>query len=179
MQLQEKDRILVKGLPQRNSSEENEQVEVSYVKTYIEQIKRPLSKFNCVGNDVHVSIFEGLSLINYIEARRYVCCKRHTQPCILCSAMLEVAQKIVEEGYMKLKVAFEAISANITYTASHAHRKLLQMPLASLGISERSQGNYCIFLVKKHSSVHYNIFKSLLSRGSWFVKYQGKIYLWF
>ena len=132
------------------------------MKTYTEQIKRLLSKFNRVSNDVHVSIFEGLTLINYIEARRYVCCKRHAQPCSLCFAMLKVAQKIIEDGYMKLKVAFEIVSPNVTYTALHARRKLLQMFLATLGISERSKGNYCVFLAEKNSSVHYNIFKSLL-----------------
>ena len=64
---------------------------------------------------------------------------------------------------MKLKVAFQTVSPNITYTALHSRRKLLQMPLATLAIGERSQGNYCIFLLEKHSSVHYNIFKSLLN----------------
>ena len=134
------------------------------MKTYIEQITRPLSRFNCVDNDVHVSIFEGLSLINYVKARRFVCYERHDQPCVLCSAMLEVAPKIIEEGCMKLKTAFEIVSPNVTYTALHARRKLLQMPLAALGIGERSQGNYSIFLVEKNSSVHYNVFKSLLNK---------------
>ena len=147
----------------KRSEEEKDYVDFNYVKTYTEQIKRPLSKFNRVSNDVHVSIFEGLTLIDYIEARRYVCCKRHAQPCSLCFAMLKVAQKVIEDGYMKLKVAFEIVSPNVTYTALHACRKLLQMPLATLGIGERSKGNYCVFLVEKNSSVHYNIFKSLLN----------------
>ena len=133
------------------------------MKTYTEQIKRPLSKFNCVSNDVHVSIFEGLTLFNYIEARRYVCCKRHAQPCSVCFNMLKVPQKIIADGYMKLKVAFKMVSPNVTYTSLHARRKLLQMLLASLGIGERSKGNYRVFLVEKNSSVHYNIFKSLLN----------------
>ena len=144
-------------------SEEKDYVDVNYVKTYTEQIKRSLSKFNRVSNDVHVSIFEGLTLINYIEARWYVCCKRHVQPCSLWFGMLKVAQKIIEDGYMKLKVAFEIVSPNVTYTVLHARRKLLQMPLATLGIGERSKGNYCVFLVENNSSVHFNIFKSLLN----------------
>jgi hypothetical protein len=76
--------------------------------------------------------------------------------------MLQVKEKILE-GYMKLKVAFETVSPNVTYTALHTRGKLLQMPLATLGIGEKSQGNYSIYLVEKHSTVHYNIFKSLLS----------------
>jgi hypothetical protein len=47
--------------------------------------------------------------------------------------MLQVAEKILEEGYIKLKVAFETVSPNVTYTALHARRKLLQMSLATLG----------------------------------------------
>lgn len=102
------------------TEEEQEQINVNNVKTYIEQIKRSLSKFECISNDVHVSTFEGLRLSEYIDARRYVCCKRHTQPCVLCSAMLEDAEKILEEGYMKLKVAFATVSPNVTDTALHA-----------------------------------------------------------
>ena len=64
---------------------------------------------------------------------------------------------------MKLIVVFETVSPHVTYTALHAHRKLLQMPLATLGIGEISEGNYCIFLVEKHSTVHYKIFQSLLN----------------
>ena len=154
---------MLNASPNSCSRTEEECVDVNYVKTYTEQIKRPLSKFDCVSNDVHVSIFEGLTLFNYIEARRYVCCKRHAQPCSFCFNMLKVAQRIIEDGYMKLKVAFQMVSPNVTYTSLHARRKLLQMPLASLGIGERCKGNYCVFLVEKNSSVHYNIFKSLLN----------------
>ena len=76
---------------------------------------------------------------------------------------LKLFKNVLEEGYMKLKVAFKTISPNVSYTALHGRSKLLQMPLATLGIRGKSQGNYCIFLEEKHSTVLYNNFKSLLN----------------
>ena len=83
----------------KSTAEEKEHVDVNVninVKTYIEQTVLCLNLTVLVMMYSNVSIFEGFSLINYIEANRYICCNRHAQPCVLCSAMLEVAQRIHE-----------------------------------------------------------------------------------
>ena len=42
-------------------------------------------------NDTHISVFEGLSLNDYANARSYVCKARHSHPCQLYSGMIKVA----------------------------------------------------------------------------------------
>ena len=78
----------------------------------------------------NVSIFEGLSLINYIEANRYICCNRHAQPCVLCSAMLEVAQKIVE------KDAFQTVSPNVPTRLCTCVENFYKCPLQLWGLAK-------------------------------------------
>ena len=92
-----------------------------------------------------------------------MCDNKHNQPCVVCSGMIDVAQTVLDKGFLKLKSAFKMVSPDITYTALHARRKLLQIPLVSLGIGDQSKGNYSIYLVEKQCSVQYKVFKSLLS----------------
>lgn len=112
---------------------------ITSVKTFVEQTKRPLSNYKTLGTDIHVSLFEGLNLTEYKDTRRYVCHMRHNQPCKNCSAMLNVVEKILEEGFLRLKVAFLTVSPNVTYTAMHARRKLLQMPFAAVGVGDKAK----------------------------------------
>ena len=133
------------------------------LKTYTEQLKRPLSKFETLSSDAHCSIFEGLSLSHYVFVRSFVCNKNHKKPCDVCTRMIWVAKTISVEGFLKLKTAFEMVSPTVTYTALHARRKLLQMPLVSIGVGDRQKGSYCVFLVEKQGAIHYTIFQSLLN----------------
>ncbi len=122
-----------------------------------------MSKFQTLEKDTHISIFEGLSLSDYADARSYVCKPRHKQPCQLCLSMIKVAQKILHEGFLKLKDAFTMTSPGVSYTSLHARRKLLQMPLVSIGVGDKKNGNYCVYLVEKQSTVHYKVLRSLLN----------------
>ena len=72
--------------------------------------------------------------------------------------MVKVAEKILEQGYIKLKVAFQIVSPNVTYNVLHARRKLLQMPLANLGIDEKSQARELLGILSRktdHSALRY------------------------
>ncbi len=100
---------------------------------------------------------------DYADARSYVCKARHKQPCQLCLSMIKVAQKILHEGFLKLKDAFTMTSPGVSYTSLHARRKLLQMPLVSIGVGDKKNGNYCVYLVEKQSTVHYKVLRSLLN----------------
>ena len=64
---------------------------------------------------------------------------------------------------MKLKDAFTMTSPGISYTSLHARRKLLQMPLVSIGVGNRNKGSYCIYLVEKQSAVQFKVLRSLLN----------------
>ncbi len=77
--------------------------------------------------------------------------------------MINVAQTVLDKGFLKLKTAFKMVSPDVTYTALHARRKLLQMLLVSLGIGDQKKGNYSIYLVEKQCSVQYKVLQSLLN----------------
>ncbi len=106
------------------------------IKKYIDQTRRPLSQFKTLSSDTHSSIFEGFSLHQYINVRKLVCNNKHNQPCVVCSKMINVAQTVLDKGFLKLKTAFKMVSPDLTYTALHARTKLLQMPLVSLRIGD-------------------------------------------
>ena len=122
-----------------------------------------MSHFKTLGNDTHISIFIGLSLSEYVNTRKYVCNIQHDQPCKVCCSMTQVAQTVLDEGFLKLKAAFTMISPDVSYTAMHARRKLLQMPLVTLGIGDPKKGNYSIYVVEKQCTVQYKVLKSLLN----------------
>ena len=81
--------------------------------------------------------------------------------------MLNVASGILNQGFMTLKSAMTISSPHVRqYKASLARRKLLQMPLACIGVGNVSQGSYCMYLVEKQSQVDYSIFQTLLEKAA-------------
>ena len=70
------------------------------LKTYTEQLKRPLSQFETLSSDTHRSIFEGLSLSDYVYVRSFVCNRNHKKPCDVCTRMIWVAKTISAEGFL-------------------------------------------------------------------------------
>jgi hypothetical protein len=44
-----------------------------------------------------------------------------------------MANKVIQERFVKLKHAAELCSLNVKYTSAHACRKLLQVPFAVVG----------------------------------------------
>ena len=107
------------------------------VQIYLEQQRTKLydpSKQQ-LSDSVHVSLFTGLTLVEYITAQLEHCLNAHAQPCKLCSGMLQVATTIHREGYYTLFEAFRIVSPNVEYTAHHVRSKFLQMPFASLRVT--------------------------------------------
>ena len=134
------------------------------VAIYYREQKRELSKCAAVGQDICVSVFEGLSLEEYFEVCSLVCSTTHKQPCKDCCGFLHVANEVLQKGFLKLKSAFEMAYPDATYKSWHARRRMLQMPLASLGIGNRSRGSYSIFLVEKQDHVKYSIMQTFLNQ---------------
>lgn len=138
----------------------------------MDQTRRPLSQFETLNSETHSSIFEGFTLYQYVHVRKLVCNNKHNQPCVVCSRMINVAQTVLDKGFLKLKTAFKMVSPDVTYTALHARRKLPQVPFVSLGIGDRRKGNYTIYLVEKQCSVQYKVLQSLLN--NWINCGEGK-----
>ena len=96
----------------------------------------------------------------------FICQKEHIQPCSRCEGLSKVASEVIACGFMKLKSAFQLVSPDVLqYKASEARRKLLQMPLACIGVGDRSKGTYCLYIVEKQSTVNYPVFQALLLKA--------------
>ena len=94
-------------------------------------------------------------------ARLEHCLNKHVQPCSNCSRMLQVCATVHKEGYCTLSQAYSVVSPDVPYTAQHAQRKLLQMPLACLRIDFKSGASRC-YLVEHHPSINYHSLTALL-----------------
>ncbi len=76
----------------------------------------------------------------------HVCQKEHKQPCSACQGMTMVASTVIKDGFMTLKSALKLVSPNVLqYKAPQVRRKVLRMPLACVGMQDRSKGNYSFF----------------------------------
>ena len=95
---------------------------------------------------VYVSSVNDLSLFEYLSARTAYCRDAHTDPCNKCSGMLKVANTTLEQG-CTLSDAFRLASPMVKYTAEHAGRKLLQMPLVCIRIGDPCSSCYLVFLL--------------------------------
>lgn len=76
------------------------------VAIYYREQKRELSKCAAVGQDICISVFEGLSLEEYVDVRSSVCSTKHKQPCKNCCGLLQVANEVLQKGFLKLRSAF-------------------------------------------------------------------------
>ena len=100
-------------------------------------------------NNLFVSRFEGLTLSEYVKVRSFVCNTIHTKQDKKCSCegLIKVGNFILRNGYMKLKAAFALSSPGTNYTSLHARQKLLQMPLAVIGIGSQAKGTFSYVIV--------------------------------
>ena len=128
------------------------------MQTYLEQRKRCLSNpvQQKICETVHVSLISGLSLSEYIEARAMHCRQSHAFQCLRCQNFLKVARTVLEHGYCTLSNAFGIIITDVVYTAEHAHRLLLQMPLVAIRIGNPEQGCSFSILMEKFSGTDYS-----------------------
>lgn len=134
---------------------------------YDTQENRKLSEHLKIQENVYVSVYEGFSLKQYVDVRLFVCKQIHCQPCNDCLGMIDVAKRILNQGFIKLKTAMTISSPHVrNYKSSLARRKLLRMPLACIGVGKMEQGTYCMYLVEKQDKVNYSVFQTLLENAS-------------
>lgn len=95
------------------------------VSAYTSELKLQASKSNLhhISDGVHVSSVSGLSLEEYVFARKEYCANSHEQPCEQCHRMLKVAGTVLKEGFCLLSDAFRIVSPTVGYTAERARRK--------------------------------------------------------
>ena len=79
---------------------------------YLTQKKRRLSDSTQqkVCDSVHVSLFSGLTLSEYVYARNLHCQSAHSSPCSKCEGFLNVAKLVIEPSYCNLSNAFAMLA---------------------------------------------------------------------
>ena len=81
-----------------------------------------------------------LFLLEYVAARAAHCSTNHVRPCSSeCYGVLMIDKTVLEQGYCSLSEAFNLTSPGVKYTAEHARRNVLQMPLVSIRIRDPSR----------------------------------------
>ena len=119
-----------------------------------------LSEYIKVDNNTDkMSKLDGFSLPEYIETCEELSFGTFT-PCERCGQLLKVANKIIDDGYIKLTEAFRMCNPNIQYKSHNAKRKLLQMPLRAIKITVNNTNT--IYLVSKTSNLR--LVRSLLMK---------------
>ena len=135
---------------------------------YIKQNKNNLSNYISLKDNVYVSKFEGITLHEYVKAMTLVCSNLHKRrgcKCLHnCEGLLNVANIVNEEGFIKLKDAAELCSPNVK-SPTHARRKMLRMPCAVIGTGSLLEGTSCLYLVEKQSPATLYLWQSLLKEA--------------
>ena len=108
-----------------------------------------------LAQNVYVTLFRGLSLKEYVMARKANCQNQHKQPCSRCSAMLLVAVRVAEAGYCMLAEGFRLAYPDQRYKPDIAIGRLLQMPLASIRVGTPESGKAACFLIEYVPRVDY------------------------
>ena len=116
-----------------------------------------------VCDTVYVSLFSGLSLVEYAIARQENCTKVHVTPCDTCNRFLSVIQIILEQGYCLLSNAFGIVAPGKTYSAGRARDVLLQLPLVSVRIGRPESGRSFSILMEKYPQTDYSKIGAILN----------------
>ena len=77
--------------------------------------------------------------------------------------MLQVANVMLKEGFIKLREAYQLVSPNPKYDTGKAKRMLLQLPLASIRVGQPNSGTAYTLLVEHQKSLDYNKFSIMIN----------------
>ena len=130
-------------MPSRGSSDDAaRRHSLKHVFVYQEQSKRNLcnKEEQMVSSNVYVTLFRGLSLNEYIQARTLNCQRVDSQPCLKCNKMLYVASNVLRDGFVVLSTSFKEVFPTHMYKCDVAILRFLQMPLAAIRIGTPLSG---------------------------------------
>ena len=78
------------------------------------------------------SLFDGLSLPEYVVAKKINCQNNHRQCKIGCKELCQVANMILYERYVVLSKVWRQVFPGVKYDCEKAHRRFGKMPVASI-----------------------------------------------
>ena len=79
----------------------------------------------------------------------------HTLQCLQCKHFIEVANKVITDGYCLLPTAFRMLTPGGKYTAEHARRLVLQMRLVAICVGDPKKGNSFTILMETFPETDY------------------------
>jgi len=95
-----------------------------------------------VSKDVRESVFEGLSLSEYVLAKEEKCRRKHEQ-CSACDSMVKAGRLVLKNKVVPLPYLWNTSFEGTKYDCQKAQRRLLQMPLAAITVNNR------VYIVEK------------------------------
>ena len=113
-------------------------------------------------DDICCSRCEDISLANYVYALPQFCTLNHKSSCS-CSALVSVAQNVLQNGFVLLSEAFRLAFPTVTYHSHNAKHRLLQLPLVALRIGSPESGKSEIFLFEHFPGINYRQFLHLFN----------------
>ena len=114
------------------------------------------SRLNYYSSDICVSRLANISLQEYITALPSYCGIYHRTGCKECVGLLQVANSVLENGYVKLSEAFRSAFPHLTYQTNSAKKKLLKMPVVALRVGSPSSGFSETYLIEHHPNFDHN-----------------------
>ena len=129
-------------------------------------------KLQTISQFVKVSLFEGLSLLEFIVAEKARCKEIHNNVpvCSRCSSLIDAANIIVlNENPVPLPYLWNKCFCDIPYNSEKARRKILQMPVCAVYV------NGAIYVAQKkvtseeYSSLSNTIQSDMISRKKLYI----------
>ena len=129
---------------------------------YKQQTSQRLYVNTTLSDGIYVSVFKGLSLQEYVNARQQCCTQMHRN-CTDCPRMLQIAKEILEKGFTRLKDSYVQNFPHVKYDQTLARRRLLQMPLVCIRVDYSLGKSECL-LLEHVLGVNYNNMRILLHK---------------
>ena len=121
-----------------------------------------VSTYDIINEHVCVSKVKNLSLSEYVRTRKYVCSNYHKVDCSTCTPMITAAELVLTNSVCTLSEVFKTVFSGVTYSALHAKRRLLQMPLVTILLGDYHSGHSKTLLMEYYPNVNYLSLRTLL-----------------
>lgn len=95
-----------------------------------------------ISEQIRESLFEGLTLSEYVLAKEAKCRLNH-KDCLSCNPMIKAGNLVLKSKVVPLSFVWNSSFDGVPYDCEKAQRRLLQMPLATITIDSR------VYLVEK------------------------------
>ena len=129
----------------------------------IDQISHTSTTFDQISDDVCCSKCQEISLADYAYALPQFCTIKHKSTCSICPALVNVAQNVLQNGFVLLTDAFRSAFPNVTYHSHSAKHCLLQLPLVALRVGIPESGVAELYVCEYFLAVNYRQFLHILN----------------